>query len=354
MKRIGYLYDKICDLDYIKLAIKNASKGKTSRRCIRKVLNNIDHYAAVLQEKLINQTLELSPNGYRQLFDSSCRKKRNITIPQFFPDQVIHWLIMMTVQSVISKGMYRYCCGSVPCRGGIDAKAFVETAVNDKKMRYVAKLDIAKFFDNVKPDILLNMFRRKIKDEKMLHLIDMVLKNGGDCLPIGYYTSQWFSNFYLEGLDHYIKEKLKIRYFVRYVDDMVLIDTNKRKLHRAVKSINEYLHAIGLKLEGNWQVWHIDSRPIDFVGFRFYNNKTLLRKKIFFKLCRRIRKIKKTGYITPQQAMSLLSLIGWLSQINGCGWYKSKVYPYAPKNKLRKIVSNYSKSLNKIGGNINV
>ena len=106
---------------------------------------------------------------------------------------------------------------------------------------------------------------------------------------------------------------------------------------------------IGLKIKGNWQVWKLNSRPIDFVGYRFYKNKTVLRKRIFFRLCRRVRKVSKTGYTTPRQAMSLLSLIGWLSHINGRNFYKKNIYPHAPKNKLKKIVSNYSKQN---GGNL--
>lgn len=90
----------------------------------------------------------------------------------------------------------------------MDAKGYVEKAIRDKKMRYCAKMDISKFFDSVKPQILLDMLGKKIKDDKMLDLVAKILKNGGDKLPIGYYTSQWFSNFYLEELDHYIKEEL--------------------------------------------------------------------------------------------------------------------------------------------------
>ena len=345
MKRIGNLYATMCDIETIKRAINNAAKGKRSRPYIAKVLRNIDYYAAELKEKLETHTVELSPNNYEEIYDSSCMKTRKITIPRYYPDQVIHWLVITAIQPVLERGMYRYCCGSVPRRGGIDAKAYVETAIQDSKMRYVAKLDVSKFFNSVKPDILLAMLRRKIKDEDMLELIAKILKNGGDELPIGYYTSQWFSNFYLEGLDHYIKELLHIKYYVRYVDDMVLIDSNKRKLHRAIRAIGEYLGTIGPKLKVNWQVWRLHSRPIDFVGYRFYKHKTILRKKIFYRLCRRTRKVRKSGYITPHQAMSLLSLLGWLSHINGCGFYKRNIYPYAPKNKLKRIVSNYSKKI---------
>lgn len=349
MKRVGYLYEKMCDVDFIKKAIKNAAKGKTDRLYVKAILSDIDGYAQKLKAMLETETVKLSPNEHIEIYDRSCSKTRKITIPKFYPDQIVHWLIITAAQPVITRGMYRYCCGSIPNRGGIDAKAYVETAIRDEKMRYVAKLDVSKFFDSVRPFILLDMLKRKIKDDKFLRLVGQVLENGGDHLPIGYYTSQWFSNFYLEGLDHYIKEVLHVKYYVRYVDDMVLIDSNKRKLHKAVAAIDNYLHGIGLKIKDNWQVWKLNSRPIDFVGYRFYKNKTILRKRIFFRLCRRVRKVSKTGYTTPRQAMSLLSLIGWLSHINGRNFYKKNIYPYAPKNKLKKIVSNYSKQN---GGNL--
>ena len=346
MKRVGYIYEKLCDIDLIKRAIRKAAQGKTQKHYIAKVLEKIDYYAEQIKIMLETDSVVLSENRYIELFDRSCSKLRQITVPKFYPDQIIHWALMLVLEPVISKGMYRYSCGSVPNRGGIEAKRFVERALKDTSVRYVAQLDISKFFNNVKPDILLSLFRRKIKDERLLSLIHKVLENGGDCLPIGYYTSQWFSNFYLETFDHYVKETLKIKYYVRYADDMVLLDTNKRKMRKAIAKMEEFLEKLGLHLKENYQVWKVDSRPIDFVGFRFYKNKTHLRKKIFFRLCRRVRKVKKTGYITVSQARGLLSLLGWLTHINGLKFYKEQIYKHAPKWKLKRIISNYAKKQN--------
>lgn len=345
MKRVGYLYEKMCDLSLIRYAIRKAAQGKTYKHYIRKVLQNEEAYALRIQEMLVNESVKLSPNRQITIYDRSCSKERIITVPKFFPDQILHWVVMLVIEPIITKGMYRFNCGSVPTRGGMEAKRYVERALKDKKIRYVAKLDISKFFNSVKPEYLMAMFRNKIKDEKVLRLINAILENGGDCLPIGYYTSQWFSNFFLEGFDHYVKEELKIKKYVRYVDDMVLLDTNKRKLHKAIARMDEYLHKIGLKLKRNYQVWKVGSRPIDFVGFRFYQDKTVLRKKIFFRLCRRVRNVRKSGYITVHQAQGILSLLGWLSHINAWKFYKEKIYPYAPRSRLKNIVSNHAKKL---------
>ena len=141
MKRVGYLYEKMCDVDFIKKAIKNAAKGKTDRLYVKAILSDIGGYAQKLKAMLETETVKLSPNEHIEIYDRSCSKTRKITIPKFYPDQIVHWLIITAAQPVITRGMYRYCCGSIPNRGGIDAKAYVETAIRDEKMRYVAKLD---------------------------------------------------------------------------------------------------------------------------------------------------------------------------------------------------------------------
>lgn len=85
----------------------------------------------------------------------------------------------------------------------------------------------------------------------------------------GNYTSQWFANFYLQDLDHYIKEELKVPYYVRYMDDMVLFHRNKKELHKIRAKVEEFLQKEDLKLKENWQLWKTDSRPIDFLRLSF-------------------------------------------------------------------------------------
>ena len=171
MKRVGYLYEKMLNLDLIKLAIRKAAQGKTARGYIAVVLNDIDSHAQKIKAMLESESVMLSPNRQITLYDRSCEKTRLITVPKFYPDQIIHWVVMLVLEPVIKKGMYRYSCGSIPNRGGMEAKRYVERVIREDKARYVAKLDISKFFNNVKPAILMTLFRRKIKDEKFLRLI---------------------------------------------------------------------------------------------------------------------------------------------------------------------------------------
>lgn len=159
MKRVGFLYEKACDLDLIRHAIRQAAKGKTQKHYIAKVLANEEAYAMRIKEMLETNTLRLSPNRQIVLFDHSCMKERVITVPKFFPDQVVHWVVALVLDPIFKKGMYRYNCGSIPRRGGLEAKKYVEKCLKDEKVRYVAKLDISKFFNSVKPCYLMEMFQ---------------------------------------------------------------------------------------------------------------------------------------------------------------------------------------------------
>ncbi|MBQ8248119.1 MAG: hypothetical protein IJZ42_13405 [Lachnospiraceae bacterium] len=344
MKRVGYIYEKIYDVDNIKLAIRNASKGKHNRRYVRKILNNIDYYAQGISDMLKNEEFVPSPNRTKTIKDGASQKERDITIPVFYPDQIVHWAIIQVIKPVFMKGMYPYSCGSVPGRGGLKAKKYVEKVHNRKNARYVLKMDIKKFFPSVSNEKLKELMRRKIKDKRALTLIDSVIDNGGKGLPIGYYTSQWFSNFYLQEMDHYIKEKLRIKYYVRYADDIVLMDSNKRKMRKARIALADFLNIneYTLEIKNNWQLWRNHSRPLDFVGYRFYKTYTRLRKKLFYRLTRVTRRIERLG-LNIRRARRLNSLLGWSRHIYFRDYYVERIKPIVSKKTVRRYIGEWDR-----------
>lgn len=342
MKRIGYLYEKIYDVENIKLAIRNASKGKRKRGYVLKILNNSDYYAEQLSEQLKNKTYKLSPNKCKQIYDGSSKKIRNITVPRFYPDQVIQWAAIQVLKPMFLKGMYRYSCGSVPRRGAIEAKKYVEKVQNKKGSKYTLKLDIKKFFPSVSNDKLKYLLTRKIKDKDTLDLLNAIIDHGGEGLPIGYYTSQWFSNFYLQNLDHYIKQILNVKHYVRYADDMVLMDSNKRKLRRAKQGIENFCAGYSTQLNRKWQLWKTHSRPLDFVGYRFYEKFTRLRKGIFYRLMRCVKAVGNFG-VNIHRARRLSSLMGWAKHLKFRAFYLKRIKPIVSKKTARKYISNYDR-----------
>lgn len=349
MKRVGYLYEKIISVENLNVALNKACRQKRNKYFVKKILDNRDYYIQKLHEDLAAENYNLHSNITKTIRERSSQKQRELTIPKFFPDQVIQWALCLQLTPIFMRGMYHYNCGSVPRRGGVYGKKYIDKILrNDKKARYVLKLDIRKFFQSVSIEKMKELIRRKVKDLKALRLIDAILDNGGSGLPIGYYASQWFSNFYLERLDHYIKETLGIRHYIRYVDDMVLIDNNKRKLHKARLQIAAYLegNAYNCTIKRNWQLWRTHTRPLDYLGYRFYPSKTLLRKRIFYAINRRIRRVRKRGYCTVRSARVLASGMGWLWRIpSGRHFYLSRIKPVISHGEIARIISIYDKKM---------
>lgn len=344
MKRVGYIYEKIYDIKNIKKAIRKSSEGKRNYRHVKKILDNADHYAHEIREMLINKTFTPIRPHHRSVYDGANKKERIIFKPRFYPDHIIHWSLLLQIEPIFMKSMYQYNCGSVPGRGtSYGQKSLRRWIDNDYRgTKWCLKLDVQKFYPSIDNEVLKGMFRRKIKDNDCLWLIDSII-DSTEGQPIGYYTSQWFSNFFLEGLDHFIKEQLRIKYYVRYVDDLILLDSNKRKLHRARKEIDNYLRSIKLNLKDNWQVFMVNDRAIDFLGFRFFRNKTILRKRNALRIKRRVNKIAKKGYLNEKDARAIISYWGWIKRSDSYLFYHKYVKPVVSIKLAKKVVSKNDK-----------
>lgn len=323
MKRIGNLWEKIIDKNNIQLAIYNASKGKRNRRVVQKILNNIVFYTNEIQKILIDGYI---PNQYKKkkIFDGARQKERIIYKPKFYPDQIVHWCLMQVIEDVIQKGMYKFCCASVKGRGELYATKYIEKIlIKDRKnTKYYIKLDIKKFYPSINKEILKNKFRNIIKDRNTLILMDAIVDSFEDSgVPIGNYTSQHFANYYLQNLDHYIKENLKAKYYCRYMDDIIIFGANKKKLHKMLDEIILFLKKEKLEVKKNYKVAKTDACLIDFIGRRFGRGYTILRDTTFLRFKRRIKKVSKKKYINFKDATAVISYYGILKHTNS---YKIK------------------------------
>lgn len=178
-----------------------------------------------------------------------------------------------------------------------------------------------------------------------------IVKKG---LPIGFYTSQWFANWFLQPFDHYVKEELKAKCYVRYMDDIVILGTNKRELHKMFNLICSYLGEIGLTIKDNWQVFLFDytdkdgkrhGRPIDFMGFKFYRDKTTIRKSIFLRACRLARRLHKKLHINWRDASQILSYFGWFKTTDTYKAFQKYIVSQISLNSCKKVMSIHDKNL---------
>ncbi len=349
MKRVGYIFEKIYDIENIKLAIKEASENKKDHRAVAKVLRNDTFYAEKISKMLKTKTYVPLPAIKKTIIDGPRKKTRVIYKPEFYPDQIIHWALVLQIQPIMMKGMYKYCCGSIPGRGTSYAQKYIKRILTTdrKNTKYCLKMDVQKYYPSIDNEILKGMFRRKIKDKNCLWLIDTIIdSNVGQ--PIGFYTSQWFSNFFLEEFDHFVKQELKAKHYIRYVDDIVILGPNKKKLHKMRASIEKYLLDINLLLKPNWQVFPTRNRGVDFLGLRFFGTHTTLRRKNSLRMRRRVKKINKKDKLYYRDACAVVSCWGWIKASNSYKFYKEKIKTFVPMGKARKAVSVYAKQNSKV------
>lgn len=340
MKRIGNLYDQIGSPENIRAAILKASKGKRHRPQVRAVLDDLDNKAMELSAAFRAERVPLHPYTADIRVEGSRNKKRVIHKPRFWPDQCVHWAIYNVMGSYLYSSFYPITCGSVPGRGVHYGKRFVEKWIRTdrKNTRYYLKMDVHHFYLSIPNERLKAALRHKFKDRRVLALLDRII-DLDEGLPIGMLLSQCLANFYLAPLDFYIKQQLQAKYYVRYMDDMVVFGPNKKKLHKMRIQIQEWLHANGLEMKGNWQICKEEAEPLDFMGFRFYRNRTTLRRSIMLRITRRVRRVDRKGRAaTYQDAAAILSYMGWIYASDTHQMFTIWIKPHLHIQRMKTIV----------------
>lgn len=308
MKRIGNLYEQIISIDNLQKADELARKGKKLSYGVRIHDKNREENIVTLHELLKNKTFKTSDYHIFKIYEP---KEREIYRLPYFPDRIVHHAVMNILEPIWVNIFTRDTYSCIKNRG---IHAAVKKLKNDLKdtteTKFCLKLDIRKFYPSIDHDILKAVIRRKIKDENLLWLLDEIIDSAPG-VPIGNYLSQYFANLYLAYFDHFIKEDLNVKYYYRYADDIVILSATKTELHKLLNEIKKYLK-INLKLEvkKNYQVFPVDSRGIDFLGYKFFHSHILLRKSIKKRFARAVS--KKEGNLMQTHA----AYWGWAKYCN--------------------------------------
>ncbi len=316
MKRYNNLFDKIVSLDNLYEADKRARRQKSHRPEVMLFDKNKDKLLLDLQRKLINGEYETSEYYVFKIYEP---KEREIFKLPYYPDRIVHHAIMNIMEPIWVSAFVKGTYSCIRKRGIHKALKDIKFALKDEiNTQYCLKLDIRKFYSSINHDILKTIIRKKIKDKRLLSLLDEIIESAQG-VPIGNYLSQFFANLYLTYLDHWIKEQKKVRYYFRYADDIVILGGDKQQLRDLFYNIQDYLNnKLKLNFKDNWQIFKVDSRGIDFVGYRVFHTHTLLRKRIKKRFCKKINKLnKKQNLDKDTYKQKLCSYIGWIKYCNG-------------------------------------
>lgn len=318
MKRFGNLFPKIVALDNIREAFRNASKGKSHYRDVKNFKKDIGGNCRIIRQMLRQQTFKNA--DYTRFISTQYGKRREISKLPFYPDRIIQHALCQVLEPIWNRQYIRNTFSCIKGKGIHDGVKRVKKALqcDSDNTKYCLKLDVKKYFPSVDNDILKSIVRRKIKCKGTLWLLDEIIDSHPG-LPIGNYTSQHLSNLYLSGLDHFIKETLKVKHYFRYCDDLVLLGKRKALLWDAFGAVKAYLNEkLNLRVKGNWQVFPVEARGIDFLGYRFFHGYTLLRKSIAAKFKRRMREIDDHADPSGSRAVqsTIASYLGWMKYAN--------------------------------------
>lgn len=299
------LYQKICSFNNILLASKKARKGK-------RFTKSTSVFEVELEKEIIRIMRELESQEYKfgkyKEFLIYEPKTRMISAAPY-RDRVVHHSVCNIIEPLFEK---TFIFDSYANRKGKGThKAILRYQKYCRKYAYVLKCDIKKYFPSIDHEILKSLIRHKIKCLKSLALIDLIIDNsniqernvdyfkGDDLftpferrtgLPIGNLTSQFFANIYLNPLDHFIKEKLKIPAYLRYVDDFVLFSDSKELLNNAKRSIVDFLDSYRLVLHKNKSIIYKTNNGVLFLGHKIYPDHRLLNKNNVIRFKSKLKK----------------------------------------------------------------
>lgn len=325
MKRTGNIYERICSVENLLMADEIARKGKLNQPSVQAHDRNREANIQALHEDLTNKRFKTSPYTVFTIHEP---KERVIYRLPYYPDRIVHHAIMNVLEPVFVSIFTADTYSCIKGRGIHAAYTAVKKALKNKQATtYCLKLDIKKFYPSIDHEILKKLLRKKFKDADLLSILDETI-DSADGLPIGNYLSQYLANFYLSYFDHWIKERLKVKHYFRYADDIVMLADNKPYLHRLLAEIKWYLQQeLKLTVKDNYQVFPVSARGIDFVGYRFFHTHTLVRKGIKKNGARMMKR-------KPNDA-SIAAYLGWFKWANARNLEKTLFKGHAKLQRIR-------------------
>ncbi|MBW2431202.1 MAG: group II intron reverse transcriptase domain-containing protein [Deltaproteobacteria bacterium] len=345
MKRYGHLFEHVCSFEALTRSAHQAARGKKTKPRVALFLQNLENEVIEIEAELLEKTYQ--PRPYRT-FKIHDPKERMICAADF-RDRVVHHAVCSVLEPIFERAFISDTYACRKHRGTL--RAIKRAQAFCRRYCYFLKLDVHKFFDSVDHEVLKYQLRRKVKDLDLLRLLDVFIDHpvpwteAGKGIPIGNLTSQHFANFYLSGLDHYIKEYLRIEGYLRYMDDLVLFADEKETLWDAAAGIEGYLEKkLRLKTRSGDVILAPVTQGLPFLGFQIFPGVIRISRKGWRRFRRKM--ITRNGQYFRGDIdhkdwhRSVASLIGNMQQADT----RNLRAPFISTNELLSINSNTANS----------
>ncbi len=300
MKSNKIKFSEKITFDLLLKAYYRAIKNKTNRLEVLRYQSNLEVNISKLVYNLRNNNYNVSKYSSFTIYEPKKREIRKLKLI----DRIIHqWYIEEFIKPYYLNRFITDTYACIPSKGNIKVvkklQYYMRLMYKEYKNYYIIKMDIRNFFYTIDKEILFNILKRDIKDKELLSFTYKLIyeNNEEEGLPIGNYTSQYFANIYLNELDKYIKEVLKIKYYLRYMDDFIILTKTKDDAKNIFNNINKFLKE-KLNLNLNYKSNYFpNTRGIVFCGYKIYEDHLLI-KRINYKRFKLRLYLSNDKYIT--------------------------------------------------------
>lgn len=327
MKRAGYLINDIADVENIRLAYWKAKRGKEAKREVLNFTRDLDENILRISDGLKAGTTEIGNYHYFKIYDP----KERVICAASFRERVLHHAIMNICHPHFE---HFQIADSYATRIGKGQYAALDRArLFTNKHEWFCKLDIRKYFDSICHELLVSKLERIFKDKHLLvlfrQIIDSYRVTEGRGIPIGNLTSQYFANFYLGFADHYIKEQLHVKAYVRYMDDMVFWDCNKSRIIYLTQRFIKFLET-ELMLKAKPPCINSSNHGLPFLGYVVFKGKVRLnrnsKKRFFTKYADYSKKLEKELWMEDDYIKHITPLIAFTQYADTLMLRRSMLY----------------------------
>lgn len=292
-KSLKNIFDSKLDYIYFYQAHLRASTNKRNKREVIAFEIDLETNIMNLYRSIKNGTYKMG--DYHEFIVREPKVQVIKSLP--YIDRIVHqWYVEEFIIPFMVPKFIKDSYACIKDRGTHKAVENLQKYMRIMKRKYghyyILKCDIQKYFYSVNKNILYSILERYIKDKKLLEFTKKLIYDDGSLkgIPIGNYTSQYFANIYLNELDHYVKEVLRIKYYIRYMDDFIILVNSKEKAKEIKRLITDYLtQKLDLKL--NYKSKYFPNElGVDFCGYRIYETHLLLRKRSKKKISKLVKK----------------------------------------------------------------